>query len=223
MGSWMALPARYFLHDLVTGGTSHNGSRHSPMVYWPGGSQLYWWEVWIPGPPFLGVMTFPPIPPSLGSWTGIPLVFGNKVELLVGFKPGVGLTLANPMDAVLFWWKVETDLSLDTYFFFMVIGFVTVDFLHSCGSWVQWWEVVTPQPLTIRMVVSPAVTLPPGLGSRRPQAFGFKLEPDMCPDAGMVACPCHCSRNAAMRWPQGDLATVGTQVVLGVPHSLSKS
>ena len=28
------------------------------------------------------------------------------------------------------------------------------------------------------------------------------------PDAGMVACPCHCSRHAAMRWPQGDLATV---------------
>ena len=51
------------------------------------------------------------------------------------------------------------------------------------------------------------------------QAFRFKLEPDMCPDAGMVACPCHCSRHAAMRWPQGDLATVGTQVVLGDPHS----
>ena len=29
MGSRTALPSRYFLHDLVTGGTSHNGSRHS--------------------------------------------------------------------------------------------------------------------------------------------------------------------------------------------------
>ena len=27
MGSWTALPARYFLHELITGGTSHNGSR----------------------------------------------------------------------------------------------------------------------------------------------------------------------------------------------------
>lgn len=64
---------------------------------------MYQWEVWIPGPPFLGMMMFPPIPPPLGSWTGGPLVFGNKVELLVAFKPGVCLTLANPMDAVLFW------------------------------------------------------------------------------------------------------------------------
>ena len=30
MGSRTALPARYFLHDLVTGGTPHNGSRHLP-------------------------------------------------------------------------------------------------------------------------------------------------------------------------------------------------
>ena len=29
MGSRTVLPARYFLHDLVTGGTSHNGSRQS--------------------------------------------------------------------------------------------------------------------------------------------------------------------------------------------------
>ena len=28
MGSQTALPARYFLHDLVTGGTPHNGSWH---------------------------------------------------------------------------------------------------------------------------------------------------------------------------------------------------
>ena len=28
MGSRTALPARYFLHDLVTGGTPHNGSLH---------------------------------------------------------------------------------------------------------------------------------------------------------------------------------------------------
>ena len=27
MGSWTALPVRYFLHDLVMGGISHNGSR----------------------------------------------------------------------------------------------------------------------------------------------------------------------------------------------------
>ena len=39
---------------------------------------------------------------------------------VVGEGPG-----ANPTDAVLFWWKVETDLSLDTSFFFMVMGFVT--------------------------------------------------------------------------------------------------
>ena len=29
MGSRTALPARYFLHDLVTGGTPHNGSRQN--------------------------------------------------------------------------------------------------------------------------------------------------------------------------------------------------
>ena len=36
MGSQTALPARYFLHDLVTGGTSHNSSRQDVMtlVFW---------------------------------------------------------------------------------------------------------------------------------------------------------------------------------------------
>ena len=29
MGSWTALPVRYFLHDLVMGGISHNGSQQS--------------------------------------------------------------------------------------------------------------------------------------------------------------------------------------------------
>ena len=33
MGSRTALPAQYFLHDLVMGGTSHNGSRHSYILY----------------------------------------------------------------------------------------------------------------------------------------------------------------------------------------------
>lgn len=117
----------------------------------------------------------------------------------MGSKPGVGLTLANPMDALLLWWKVEINLSLNTNFFSMVMGFVTVDFLHSCGSWVQRWEVVTPRPLTLRMVVSPAITLPPGFSSGRTQAFGFKLKADMCPDAGMVACPSYCSSRAAVR------------------------
>ena len=32
MGSWMALPVRYFLRDLVMGGISHNGSRHHFII-----------------------------------------------------------------------------------------------------------------------------------------------------------------------------------------------
>ena len=33
MGSWMALPVRYFLHDLVMGGISHNGSWQSIVFF----------------------------------------------------------------------------------------------------------------------------------------------------------------------------------------------
>ena len=64
MGSWTALPARYFLHDLVTGGTPHNGSRS--LLLWnhtiPALIQLHLIIITIKGLFIVGVLFF------LWSW-----------------------------------------------------------------------------------------------------------------------------------------------------------
>ena len=50
MGSRTALPARYFLHDLITGGTPHNGSRHMCMHVQPPVRVQWAWPPGLPPP-----------------------------------------------------------------------------------------------------------------------------------------------------------------------------